>query len=36
MACLLGFGSVLRVIKRLYITHVCKEGRLFFEAASRK
>jgi hypothetical protein len=30
MACLLGCGSVLRVIEHLYITHVYKEGRLFF------
>jgi len=36
MACLLGCGSVLRVIKRLYITYVYKEGRLFFRGSQQK
>src|SRR5210317_1665804 len=36
MTCLLGYGSVLRVERFLYITHVCKEGRFFLEAVSKK
>jgi len=36
MTCLLGCGSVLRVVRLFYITHVYKEGRFFFKAASKK